>query len=83
MGDLAGCLVAVDLAAKKRVQTPFYGSFPGIYGNYVVFTSDPTFVMASDEAEFTQIKTYALYAYHVRSGGMCLVKKYGFPVVVE
>jgi hypothetical protein len=68
-------LVVVDLVAKKRKATRYYGSFPAIYGDYVAFASDPSFVRGGDVA-FRQIKKYAIYAYHVPTGTLCEVAKY-------
>ncbi|HVU01989.1 MAG TPA: hypothetical protein VHE30_09565 [Polyangiaceae bacterium] len=68
-------LVVLDLATRKRTATRFYGSFPAIYGDYVAFVSDPSFVRGGNVA-FRQIKTYAVYAYHVPTGTLCEVGRY-------
>lgn len=68
-------LVVLDLANKRRIATHFYGSFPAIYGDYVAFVSDPSFVRGGNVA-FRQIRKYAVYAYHVPTGTLCEVAKY-------
>jgi hypothetical protein len=75
-------LVVMDLASRKRITTRFYGSAPGIYGDYVAFMSDPKFVRGGNLA-FRQIKTYAVYAYHVPTGTLCEVAQYAGVVQVH
>ncbi len=76
-------LVVVDLAQQRRIQTRVMGSFPRIYGEHVVFVSDPSFVTAPDTAEFRRIGQYAVYAYHIPSGVTCRAGTYPTPVWVE
>ncbi len=76
-------LIVADLTQKRRIQTRVIGSFPRIYGEHVVFTSDPSFVLAPDTSEFRRIEQYAVYAYHVPSGVTCQVGTYANPVWVE
>ena len=68
-------LVVLDLAAKKRTATHFYGSFPAIYGDYVAFVSDPSFIRGRNVA-FRQIKKFAVYAYHVPTRTLCKLGEY-------
>ena len=77
-GELTA-LVVVDLAAQRRTQTRFYGSFPAFVGAHVVFVSDPAFVTGGD-VNFRPIKEFALYAYHVPTRAFCEVRRYPFPV---
>jgi hypothetical protein len=75
-------LVVIDLAHGRRTQTHFYGSFPRIYGDYVVFVSDPSFVLGSD-LSFRQIKQFAIYSYRVSTGALCEVARYPQPTLVK
>ena len=75
-------IVVVDLAQKRRIQTPYHGSFPRVYGEHVIFVSDPAFVTAPDTASFRQITQYAVYAYHIPTGVTCLVNRYPSAVAV-
>jgi hypothetical protein len=75
-------LVVIDLVQGRRTQTHFYGSFPRIYGDYVVFASDPSFVLGGD-LSFRQIKQFAIYAYRVSTGALCEVARYPQPTLVK
>lgn len=68
-------IVVVDLAKKKRIETPYYGSFPEVIGNTVYFISDPEFIEA-ENIEFRQIQNNALFAYDIAKRKLRLVKKY-------
>ena len=76
-------LVVVNLTTGQRIQTPFYGSFPVISGDRVLFVSDPSFVRGGENLSFRQIASYALYAYHPPSGSYCLIKRMSGPAVIE
>jgi hypothetical protein len=76
-------LVVVDLKSGRRIQTPYYGSFPRIYGNRVLFVSDPSFVLGGNDLSFRQIKKFALYAYDVPSGSLCLIATMPTPALIE
>ena len=69
-------LVVIDLTRGRRKETKVYGSFPHIYGDYVVFVSDPSFVNGGNK-DFRQIANFALYAYHAPTGALCEVAQYG------
>jgi hypothetical protein len=75
-------LVVADLVTGKRIQTPFYGSFPVINDGRVLFVSDPSFVLGGD-LSFRQIKEYALYAYHPATGTLCQIARMPMPVSIE
>lgn len=80
-GELTA-LVVVDLAARRRTQTRFYGSFPAFADAHVVFVSDPAFITGGD-VNFRQIKEFGLYAYHLPTRALCEVRRYPFPVTVN
>lgn len=76
-------LVVVDLTTGKRIQTPFYGSFPAISGDRVLFVSDPSFVLGGDDLTFRQIKHFALYSYQPASGSLCLIARMPAPALIQ
>jgi len=70
-------LVVADRATNVRTQTKYYGSFPVIHGEYVIFVSDPAFVTKG--GKFRQIAHYATYAYHMPTGALCEVARFDHP----
>jgi hypothetical protein len=77
-------LVVVDLGLGTRQELPVFGSFPVLAGRYVVFSSDPSFVVANEGArEFRQIADWALYAYDLDTKSLCLIGNYAHPTVVQ
>ena len=65
-------LVVVDLQAKRRTETKFFGSFPKIVGAAIYLVSDPAFVQTKNR-RFRQIKNFALYRYDVATGELTQV----------
>lgn len=68
-------IVVVDMAKKKRIETPYFGSFPEVIGKTAYFISDPDFVITK-EYSFRQMEKNALYAYDIAKRKLRLVKKY-------
>lgn len=81
-------IIVVDLVAKRRIELPYFGSFPVVVSGLVLFASDPTFVSLPfshrhdvtglDEGPdppptFRQIEKFGIYAFHLASRRLCNV----------
>jgi hypothetical protein len=86
-------LVLVDLERRRRLELPYYGSFPVVREGLLFFSSDPAFVLAKplphheptdgeahEGLAFRQIASWALYAYDISRRSICRVGTYGYPI---